>query len=191
MNAPKENAPGPDGFIGLFFSSCWPIIKEDLFQAVNHFMSLNQQGLHLLNQAFIVLIPKTANPQKITDYMPISLALSFAKIVTEVLANRLGPELDQIISYNQTTFLRERCIHESFLYVQQVIRVLHKKKTAAFFIKLDISKAFVTVNWPYLLAIMTHVGFGQKMERLDFSSLVHILLICASQWGSWQQNSSL
>jgi hypothetical protein len=26
--------------------------------------------------------------------------------------------------------------------------------------KLDISKAFDTVNWPYLLSIMTFLGFG-------------------------------
>jgi hypothetical protein len=30
QKAPKEKAPDPDGFIGLFFSSCWEIIKFDL-----------------------------------------------------------------------------------------------------------------------------------------------------------------
>jgi hypothetical protein len=28
--APKEKAPDPDGFIGLFFSSYWELVKEDI-----------------------------------------------------------------------------------------------------------------------------------------------------------------
>lgn len=27
---PSEKAPGPDGFIGIFYKKCWSIIKEDL-----------------------------------------------------------------------------------------------------------------------------------------------------------------
>jgi hypothetical protein len=80
QNAPKEKALGPDGFIGLFFLVCWDTIKEDAMMDVNHFLSLNQQGLHLLNQAFIVLIPKKGSLQQVSDYKPISLIHSFAKI---------------------------------------------------------------------------------------------------------------
>jgi hypothetical protein len=44
------------------------------------------------------------------------------------------------------------------MFVQEVIKDLHKKKkTLALLIKLDISKAFDIVNWPYLLQIMAHL----------------------------------
>jgi hypothetical protein len=51
------------------------------------------------------------------------------------------------------------------MYVQQVLKDLHKKKIPALFIKLDISKAFDLVNWPYLLSILTHLGFGQRWRN--------------------------
>jgi hypothetical protein len=104
-----------------------------------------------LNQAYVVLIPKKDNPSRVLDYRPISLTHSFARIVTNILANRLGPELDHLVSINQSAFIRKRCIHDNFLFVQEVIKDLLKRKIPALFIKLDISKAFDSVSWPYLL----------------------------------------
>jgi hypothetical protein len=108
----------------------------------------------------VVLIPKVADPQKVSYYIPISLTHNFAKIISKILANRLSPELNHLISTNQTAFIKTRYVHNNFMYVQQVVKDLHKKKTPALFIKLDISKAFDTISWPYLLEIMEHLGFG-------------------------------
>jgi hypothetical protein len=107
MKASKEKAPRPDGFIGLFFSTCWETIKGDILKAVDHFYMMNQQGLHFLNQDFVVLIPKKYNPLKISEYRPISLSHSFVKTISKILANRLGPELDHLISFNQTAFIKK------------------------------------------------------------------------------------
>jgi hypothetical protein len=104
LEAPKEKAPRPDGFIGLFFSECWGIIKEDILKALQQVYHQNQQGLHFLNQALVVLIPKKENPLRITDFRPISLTHSFVKIISKILANRLSCELHHIISINQHLF---------------------------------------------------------------------------------------
>jgi hypothetical protein len=94
MSAPKEKSPGPDIYIELFFSSCWHILKEDLIKAIQHFYLMNSQGLHLLNQAYVVLVPKKQNATKVGDFRPISLIHSFAKVLSKLLANRLSPELN-------------------------------------------------------------------------------------------------
>jgi hypothetical protein len=159
MEIHKEKAPGPDGFIGLFFSHCWQIIKDDIASAVNQFYNLNQQGLQFLNQAFIVLIPKKENPQAVSDFRPISLTRRITKIITMMFANRLAPSLDSLISYNQTTFIKERCIHDNLMYVQEVIKDLHKRKVPSLFIKLDM------VSWHYLLHTMEHLGFPQRWRN--------------------------
>jgi retron-type reverse transcriptase len=82
--------------------------------------------------------------------------------VTKVLAKRLGPELDNLVSINQAAFIRKRCIHDNFMYVQEVIKNLHKRKILSLFIKLDIAKAFDSINWSYLLQIMSHLSFGKR-----------------------------
>lgn len=165
MKYPKEKAPGPDGFIGLFFSSCWNVVKQDFMNAMGQFYDINCQGLDLLNQAYVVLLPKKDNPEKISDYRPISLTHCFAKFTSKLLANRLAPELDNLISVNQTAFIKKRCIQDTFAYVQSALKQLHKKRIPSLFIKLDISKAFDTINWPFLLDIMVHLGFGQRWRN--------------------------
>jgi hypothetical protein len=142
----------------LFFK--W--IKNKIARYDYSFYQMNQQKLHLLNQAFVALVPKKEDPQSIVDYRPISLIHSFAKILSKLMANRLGPKLHELISINQTVFIMTRCIYDNFVYVQQVIKDLHKKKTPSLFIKLDISKAFDTVNWPYLLSTMASLRFGTR-----------------------------
>jgi retron-type reverse transcriptase len=94
----------------------------------------------------------------VTDFRPISLTYTFAKLITKLLANRLAPELDNLISYNQIAFIQKRCILDNFMYVQEVVKNLHGKKYSLF-IKLDISKSFDTVNWSYLLNVMEHLGY--------------------------------
>lgn len=51
------------------------------------------------------------------------------------------------------------------MFVQELIKELHKKKALAIFIKLDISKAFDIVSCPYVLEIMSHLGFGMRWRN--------------------------
>lgn len=58
--------------------------------------------------------------------------------------------------------MRGRRIHDNFMLVQQMVKSLHKKNEAHILLKLDISKAFDSVCWSFLLEIMRKVGFGQR-----------------------------
>jgi hypothetical protein len=57
----SDKAPGPDGFTGAFFKTCWDIIKDDITEAINSMLSLNSQGFNRLNSANIILLPKKAD----------------------------------------------------------------------------------------------------------------------------------
>lgn len=144
-----EKAPGLDGFIGGFFKRFWPLISDDICNALKQFHQLRGDQWKLLNSALIVLLPKRVDATRVGDYRPVSLMHSVAKLVCKVLANRLGPELHRLISHSQSAFIRGRCIQDNFLYVQNVIKDAHKRKKPLLFLKLDIAKAFDSVSWPY------------------------------------------
>jgi mannosylglycoprotein endo-beta-mannosidase len=126
---------------------------------------MNSQNLDLLNSANIILIPKKPDAIKISDYRPISLIHSIAKIFSKLLANRLAPVLDDIVSICQSAFIKRRCIQDNFLYVQNTVKRLQKLKIPALFMKLDIQKAFDTINWSYLLEVLRALGSGERWRQ--------------------------
>jgi hypothetical protein len=158
---PSDKAPGPDGFTGLFYKACWPVIKGDIMAAMSAVWSRKFINFSNLNSAYITLIAKVEGAEQVKDFRPISLVHSFAKLVTKVLANRLAAKLNDMVSPIQGAFIKGRFIQDNFMLVQHTTRFLHQKKLSCILLKLDISKAFDSVSWPFLLEVMQQLGFGQ------------------------------
>jgi hypothetical protein len=177
---PLDKAPGPDGYTGAFFRSYWDIIKVDVINAANTFYSLRTSSLTLLNSANVVLVPKKEGAEAITDYRPISLIHSFAKIIAKILALRLAPHMSSIVSPVQSAFIKRRSIHDNFMAVRNAVRCYHNSKLPTIFLKLDITKAFDSVRWEYLLALLNKLVFPRWWQdwiaALLFTSSTRILL---------------
>ena len=94
-----DKSPGPDGMTPAFYQQHWKTIKPGLLSFVKKFFEQNYLDPKL-NQTHICLIPKFENPSSIRDYRPISLANVAYKIVSKILAQRLKPWLNTIISEN-------------------------------------------------------------------------------------------
>lgn len=159
---PVDRAPGPDGFTGLFYRTAWNIIKPDIMRAFHALWALDGRSLYLKNQAYIVLLKKKEFPAEISDYRPISLIHSFAKLFTKVLATRLALLMQQLVRPNQSAFIRGRVIHENFRAVQLSAKLLRRNKRPSALMKIDIAKAFDTINWPYLFQLLEHLGFSRR-----------------------------
>jgi hypothetical protein len=151
LELPAERAPGPDGFTGAFYHQWWDIVRHEIMTAFNSFYNLMIAPLMKLNSALITLLPKKEVSEVLWDFKPISLIHSFAKLVTKVLASQLSRCIDQLVSQAQSAFIKQRCIQDNFLYVRNLARTYYRKKTPALLFKLDISRAFDSVSWEYLL----------------------------------------
>ena len=136
LQTSPDKAPGPDGFTEAFFRSCWAIIKGDLMATMNSFHAARCINLELLNSANIILIPKKDGAEHISNYRPISLIHSVAKLIAKILALRLAPAMKEIISNSQSAFIRGRSIHDNFQYVRSVARRVHRNRTPMLLIKL-------------------------------------------------------
>jgi hypothetical protein len=177
---PSDKAPGPDGYTGIFFKSCWDIIKDDVIKAANAFYSLRVGNLDILNSTNVVLIPKKEGAKSITDFRPISLLHSFTKIIAKLLALHLAPHMSSIISTTQSAFIKKRSIHDNFMSARNTTRRYHNSRLPTLFLKLDITKAFDSVRWEYLLNLLHILGFPCRWQdwiaALLYTSSTRVLL---------------
>ena len=62
------------------------------------------------------------------------------------MANRLAGRLDQLVSPNQSAFIKGHFILDNFMLVQHTTKFLHQQKQPRNLMKLDITKAFDSVS---------------------------------------------
>jgi mannosylglycoprotein endo-beta-mannosidase len=132
--------------------------------AIGGFGELHAHGLHWLNSANIVLLPKKEGAEDISDFRPISLIHAIAKIIAKLLALRLAPFMNGLVSNAQSAFIKKRSIHDNFLYVKNLATRFNKAKIPALLFKLDIRKAFDSVRWEYILDLLQMRGFPPQFR---------------------------
>lgn len=157
-----DGAPGPDCFSGCFYQTYWDIVGEDVYNLVMQFFN---RGWILpnLNASNLVLIPKFLGANKVEDYRPIALANFQFKIITKVLADRLAMIASRIVSPQQRGFLKDRHILDYICLASEATNLLdHKIFGGNMILKLDIKKAFDTMDWNFLLTTLKAFGFSQQ-----------------------------
>ena len=118
-----------------------------------------------LNNALVVLLPKKVGASFPIDFRPITMIHSFAKLLSKLLALWLAPRLDHMVAKNQNAFIRNRTVHDNFKYVQRAAVMIRKKKIPMLLLTLDISQAFDTLSWLFLLEVLQARAFGETWRR--------------------------
>ena len=161
-------APGPDGMPPLFYQNFWELVRGDVIHDVLFFLNSGKLPMPL-NHTSITLIPKTKNPEKVTEYKPISLYNVLYKISSKVLANKLKRVLPQIISKHQSAFIKGRLITDNILVAFETLHYMknHNSGNSGYMaLKLDISKAYDRVEWSFLRVVMIKMGFNDRWVAL-------------------------
>jgi hypothetical protein len=116
------------------------------------------------NSTTIVMIPKVDNPDKVSQFRPISLCNVVYKVISKMLGARLKNYLSEIISDHQSAFVPGRLISDNILLAYESIHTMKNKKgkKGLCAVKLDMHKAYDRVEWRYLEKIMLKLGFARR-----------------------------
>ncbi|KAH9763510.1 reverse transcriptase domain-containing protein [Citrus sinensis] len=157
-----EKSPGPDGMNPAFYQNFWSIVGDEVSAACLSYISHCEFPANL-NEITVILIPKTPNPESITDFRPIALCNVLYKVVAKMLANRLKLILGSIISDSQSAFISG---------LMHFLKRKRQGKEGAAAFKIDMAKAYDRIEWGFLSAIMLKMGF-----TLTF---VDLIMLCVS-----------
>ncbi|RVW84239.1 Transposon TX1 uncharacterized 149 kDa protein [Vitis vinifera] len=161
MGMNGDKAPGPDGFTVAFWQFCWEFVKEEIVDVFKEFYE-DKSFAKSLNSTFLVLIPKKGGAEDLGDFRPISLLGGVYKLLAKVLSNRIKGVLDKVVSPDQNAFVKGRQILDASLIANEVIDYWLKRKEKGVICKLDIEKAYDSINWNFLMKVMRKMGFGDR-----------------------------
>ncbi|GKC75870.1 hypothetical protein Tco_1126644 [Tanacetum coccineum] len=133
-----EKSPGPDGFSAAFFKEAWHIVGVDVINAIREFFT--------------------------NDYRPILVCNVLYKCISKIIANRIKHCLTNLVSPNQSAFIPGRSIADNILLTQELMHNYHLDRgpsRCAF--KVDIQKAYDTVDWAFLNSVLMGFGFHERM----------------------------
>ncbi|GJS52904.1 RNA-directed DNA polymerase, eukaryota, reverse transcriptase zinc-binding domain protein [Tanacetum coccineum] len=160
----SSKSSGHDGYTSYFFKKAWGIIRKEVFLAIKEFFR-NGKLLGEINATLIALVLKIDTPNKISEFRPIACCNVLYKCISKIIANRIKLGLNKIVSINQSAFIPGRHIQDNILLSQELLRGYDRKQGAKrCAMKIDIQKAYDTVNWQFLKDILIKVGFHEGEE---------------------------
>ena len=162
----KEKCPGLDGIPVELYQE----MIED-FKYVLHDLFLKCVSEDELNNSaklgVVSLLEKPGLDQlKLTNWRPLSLLCGDYKVFAKILANRLSMVTPDIISEDQTGFLKNRFIAQNLMDLNMVIQTANDKEIQAVVLAIDFEKAYDTVCWKAMYSILKSFGFGENFIKM-------------------------
>lgn len=130
------------------------------------------------NCTTITLIPKNPSPTKVKDFRPIACCSTAYKIVGKILANRIKEILNDIIGPSQSAFIETRAITDNIILSHKLFKGFTRKNISPrCFLKVDLRKAYDTLKWIFVKAMLTELGFPLKFTNWIMECVSTVILI--------------
>ena len=154
---PKKSI-GPDHIPPYVVKGCGEILKLPLLFIFN--LSFKTSTFpDKWKEAIVCPIPKSNSKSEISNYRPISILSSFAKVFESIIYNRIINHVQSAISPFQHGFLAKRSTYSNLAVITDHIASALDKGSQIDVIYTDLAKAFDTVNHDILLHKLSYFNF--------------------------------
>ncbi|XP_056688014.1 uncharacterized protein [Spinacia oleracea] len=157
-----HKAPGLDGFNSFFFKKAWETVKVDIYAAVKEFFDTGKL-LRQINNTSVTLIPKVQNAISVKDFRPVACCSIVYKLISKILTSRMQAVIGDVIRNSQSGFIPGRNISDNILLASELVKCYCRKYISPrCMIKVDLKKAYDSIEWPFLKQMLQELGFPGK-----------------------------
>ncbi|CAG8623972.1 13814_t:CDS:2, partial [Gigaspora rosea] len=114
----------------------------------------------------VPVLRKSEDLENISNWRPISLVNTDAKIFMKIIADRLNNICKNIIGEQQAGFVKDRSIVDVAMDIISMMRSQENQDDTAWLLFLDQKKAFDRVNHSYLLQVLEKMNFSPIFVEL-------------------------
>lgn len=154
-----RKAKGNDGFPMEFYVKFWQVLGADLVRVLNSCLA-NRRLSKSQRRGVISLSFKKGDRLDPRNWRPISLLNVDYKSASRAIAGRLLKVLHVVVGKDQTCGVPGRFIGENVAYLRDVVDYVSQVGVSCAILSLDQEKAFDRVDWSFMRATLSSMGFG-------------------------------
>jgi len=160
-------SPGLDGLPVEFYKIFFHCLKQPLLASFNYSFRVG----HLSDSQKIGLITlllkqdstgKDKDPSFITNWRPITLLNCDTRILSKCMALRIKNVISDLVSFDQTGFMKGRCISDTIRRLLEIIEYYDKNEIPGLIFSADFEKAFDTIRQDFIIRVLEYFGFGDN-----------------------------
>ena len=155
---------GSDGLTVEFYKTFWPDIANILVDSFNEAFSMGNLS-YSQNLSILTLIYKKGDQTNLKNYRPISLTNVDYRILAFTLALRLQKAIGNVISPEQSGYVKNRFIGTNIRAILDIVEQIEKSNNTGILLLLDFEKAFDSVEWPFIISVLKKFNFGSQFIK--------------------------
>ena len=156
----NEKTPGPDGIPVDLYKIMWKYIKDPLMNMIEYCYEQKIMPVTTI-EGVLNLIPKPKKDSRLLQNLrPITLLNADYKIIEKAISNKMKVALDQIISKDQTGFMKNRRISANIRKVFDLIHHCEQNNIPAQVLCCDFIKCFDRIEKTCILNSLRYFNFA-------------------------------